>query len=147
MRALCTYQRKCCATVIYHSINAKGSSIISIIQGQPLQSYISKLLWQIEICNPDLVWRWFWNSEIIYFLSSQPVFRKCLLSDLYWTRCKSPPSFFFDFLSFFVKFVQFFFRFWAYMTNWLLRRLLTWWCQHFFLFFKYFYIFFIHSWK
>ena len=51
-------------------------------------------LWQIEISKPDLVWRWFWNSEIRYFFASQPVFMKSLLSALYsalyWTRCKSP---------------------------------------------------------
>ena len=73
-------------------------------------------LWQIEIYKQDLVWRWFWNPEIRYFLVSQPVFMKCLLSALYWTQV------FFRLLSFCLNFVQFFFCFWAYMTKSLLRR-------------------------
>ena len=55
-------------------------------------------LWRVEICKSGFVWRLLWNPEIRYFLALQPVFVKCLLCALYWTRCK-PPSVSFGFCS------------------------------------------------
>jgi hypothetical protein len=51
--------------------------------------FLLNWVWWREIFQSDFVWRWFWNPEIRYFKALQPVFVKCLLCTLYWTRCKS----------------------------------------------------------
>ena len=84
---------------IFETTNKFGQLKIGVADSSAYRVSLHKVtkvnwLWQKKMCKPDLVWRWLWNSEIRYFLASQPVFMKCLLSALYWTKCKSPQVFF-----------------------------------------------------
>ena len=104
----------------YHKFLAACSEelLIFVVQGVPIEIVSFNSVWQIGICKSNIVWRWFWNTEIRFFWH---------YNQFLWNSYCAPsigpdvnhPQFHLVFAQFCIIFVWFF-LFWASMCHTLL---------------------------